>query len=50
MVAVDCLVDYKMVSAIDTMHKSKSDGGKKSKVDGQRNGMDVVPKRGENVQ
>ena len=29
-----CLVDLKMVGAIDNMQKNKPDGGKKSKVDG----------------
>ena len=50
MAAVDCLVDFKMVGAIDNMQKNKLDGGKKSKADGQRNGMAVVPKSGENMQ
>ena len=50
MAAADCLVDYKMVGAIDTMQKTKPDGGKKSKADGQRNDMVVVLKSGENVQ
>ena len=50
MVAADFLVDYKMVGAIDNMQKSKPDGWKKSKADGQRNGMVVVSKSGENVQ
>ena len=50
MAAADSLVDYKMVDAIHTMQKSKLDGWKKSKVDGQRHGMVVVPKSGENVQ
>ena len=35
---------------IDNMQKNKPDGGKKSKADGQRNGMAVVPKSGENMQ
>ena len=34
MAAVDCMVDYKMVDTIDTMQKSKLNGGKKSKADG----------------
>ena len=50
MATADGLVDLKMVGAIDNMQKNKPDGGKKSKVDGQRNGMVVVPKSGENVQ
>ena len=50
MAAEDCLVDYKMVGAIDNMQKSKPDAWKKSKVDGQRNDMVVVSKSGENVQ
>ena len=50
MAATDCLVDFKMVGAIDNMQKSKPDGWKKSKVDGSRNGMVEVPKSGENVQ
>ena len=49
MAATDCLVDYKMVDAIDTMQKTKPDGGKKCKADGQRKGMVVVPKSWENV-
>ena len=32
MAVADCLVDYKMVGPIDTMQKSKLDGGKKSKA------------------
>ena len=39
-----------MVSAINSKHKNKPDGGMKSKADGQRNGMVAVPKSGENVQ
>ena len=35
MVAADCLVDYKMGSTIDTTSKSKTDGGKKCKVEGK---------------
>ena len=38
MATADCLVDYKMVGAIDNMPKSKPYGLKKSKADGQRNG------------
>ena len=38
MAATDCLVDFKMVGAIDNMQKSKPDGWKISKADGQRNG------------
>ena len=49
MVVVDCLVDYKIVGAVDTMQKSKSDGGKKYKADGQMNDMIVVPKNMENM-
>ena len=45
----DCLVDYKIADAIDIMQKTKPDGGKKCKPNGQRNGMAVVPKNGENV-
>ena len=33
MVAVDCLVDYKMVSTISTTQKVKSDGAKKAKYE-----------------
>ena len=50
MAAADCLVDYKMVDAIDNMQKSKPDGWKKSKAGGQRIGMVLVLKSGENVQ
>ena len=50
MVAADFLIDYKMVGAINNMQKSKPDGWKKSKANGQRNGMVVVSKSGENVQ
>ena len=49
MAAADSLVDYKMVNAIHTMQKSKLEGWKKSKVDGQRHGMVVVPNSRENV-
>ena len=49
MAAADYLVDLKMVGAIDNMQKNKPDGGEKSKADGQRNGMVVVSKSGENV-
>ena len=35
MAATDCLVDYKIGSTINTMHKSKIDGGKKSKAEGK---------------
>ena len=50
MAMTNCLVDYKMVDAIKTIQKSKPDGGNKSKTDGQRNDMAVVPKSNENVQ
>ena len=50
MPATDFLVDYKMVSAINNMQKSKLNGWKKFKANGQRIGMAVVPKSGENVQ
>ena len=33
MATVDCLVDYKMGGAISTMHKPKSEGGKKAKAE-----------------
>ena len=33
MAATDCLVDFKMVGAIDNMKKNKLDCGKKSKAD-----------------
>ena len=35
MVAADCLVDYKMCSAISTTQKPKSEGGRKAKVEGK---------------
>ncbi|RVW17197.1 Retrovirus-related Pol polyprotein from transposon 17.6 [Vitis vinifera] len=35
MVAADCLVDYKMGSAISTTQKPKSEGGRKAKVEGK---------------
>ena len=35
MAGADCLVDYKMGSAINTTGKSKTDGGKKSKSEGK---------------
>ena len=35
MPTVDCLVDYKMGSTINTTSKSKTDGGKKSKAEGK---------------
>ena len=35
MAAADCLVDYKMGSAINTTGKSKKDGGKKGKAEGK---------------
>ena len=50
MAAAYCLVDLKMVSAINSKQKSKPDGGMKSKADGLRNGMVAVPESGENVQ
>ena len=50
MATVDCLVDLKMVGAINNKQKNKPDGGMKSKADGQRNGMAAVPKSGENMQ
>ena len=34
MAATDCLVDLKMVGAIDNVQKNKPDGGMKSKADG----------------
>ena len=33
MATVDCLVDYKMGGTIFTMHKPKSKGGRKAKVE-----------------
>ena len=33
MVVAYCLVDYKMGSAISTMQKPKSEGGRKTKVE-----------------
>ena len=50
MAAADCLVYLKMVGAINNKQKNKPDGGRKSKADGQRNGMTAVPESGENVQ
>ena len=44
MATADCLVDYNMGGAIDTMQKTKPKGGKKSNA-----GMAIVPKSGENV-
>ena len=41
------LVDYKMVGAIQIMQKTKSNGGKKSKVDGP---LGYGPEEWENVQ
>ena len=35
MATKDCLVDYRMGSTINTMHKTKSDGGKRFKVEGK---------------
>ena len=35
MAVVDCLVDYKMGSAINTTGKSKTYGGKKGKAEGK---------------
>ena len=35
MALIKYLVDYKIGSAINTMHKSKIDGGKKSKAEGK---------------
>ena len=49
MAAVDCLVDFKMVEAINNKHKNKPDGGMKSKADGKRNGMAAVLESGENM-
>ena len=49
MAATDYLVDFKMVGAIGNMQKSKPDGWKISKVDGQRNGMAMAPKSTKNV-
>ena len=50
MAAADCLVDLKMVGAINNKKKNKPNGGMKSKTDGQRTGMATIPESGENVQ
>ena len=50
MAAADCLVDLKMVGAINNKQKNKPDGGMKSKADGKGNSMAAVPESGENVQ
>ena len=50
MVVADCLVDYKMGGTINTMQKTKPDGGNKSNADRQRNGITTDPKSGENMQ
>ena len=35
MAAANCLVDYKMSGVINTMHKPKSDEGKRFKAEGK---------------
>ena len=35
MAITDCLEDYKMGSAISTMQRPKSEGGKKAKTEGK---------------
>ena len=35
MATADCLVDYKMGNAINTISKFKTDGGKKGKAEGK---------------